>query len=180
MLVRMKRTVFESLEDRALVRACIEPALSVIRGKDMGVKSDVYRKLTEGQQRLMLFQIFYGHSRSAAEFYWFASDYLSTPELWGKMKVALAGYGCGALLEVFGEIENALGSRIEQAALPGGKEITVLDLDQNRELLVSVTHLFEHYLTAAGEAVGKIAQHIRSQPEDYLMLDDDKSTASST
>jgi hypothetical protein len=180
MLVRMKRTVFEVMEDRALVWACIEPTVSRIRGKDENVKSGVYMELTAGQQRLMLFQIFYGHARSAAEFYWFACDYLSDSALWEKMKAALTCYRCGSMVEVFGELENALALRMEQRRQPGGKEVTVMDLEHDRELLTEMTRLYELYRTAAGEALGLIAFHIRSCPEEYLLLEDNSSAAATS
>lgn len=177
MLVRMKRTAFEAMEDRALVWACIEPTISRIRGKDTDVKSGVFADLTEGQQWLMLFQIFYGHTRSPAEFYWFACDYLSNVGLWGRMKAALEGYGCSSLLQVFGEIEGALASRVERSLQPGAREVTVLDLDNDPELLSAVSRLYERYRAAAGEALSKIAWHIRRHPDDYLVLEDDRSSA---
>lgn len=171
MLVKMKQEMWETLEDRALVWACIEPTMMRVRGKSLDVKADVYQGLTQGQQTLMLFQIFYGHTRSVGEFYWFACDYLSMPNLWERMKEGLRHCGCWELLNVYGEIEGLLAPKVKAAAA-NNREITVLDLEHDPHLRMSVLPLYEKYRAAAGEALLQFAAMIRRSPEQFLDMSD--------
>lgn len=58
MLVKMRRQVFDSLEDTALRGACFEPFIPKIRGKDDTVKLQVYKELTTGQKALFMFNAY--------------------------------------------------------------------------------------------------------------------------
>lgn len=64
MLVKMKRTQFNSLDHITLAWKCIEPTIQQIRGKNLNVKSQVYAQLTQGQKALLMFWILYGHTRN--------------------------------------------------------------------------------------------------------------------
>jgi hypothetical protein len=172
MLVKMKQAMWETLEDRALVWACIEPTMMRARGKSLNVKAGVYHGLTQGQQMLMLFQIFYGHTRSAGEFYWFACDYLSMPNLWERMKEGLRYCECRGLLDVYGEIERLLEPKVKEAAA-SRREITVLDLEHDPNLRMSVLPLYEKYRAAAGGALLQFAAMIRRNPEEFLEVSED-------
>jgi hypothetical protein len=80
-LVKIRRQEFDSLEDAALGRACFEPIIPKIRGKDNVVKAQVYKQLTTGQQALFMFNAYYNHaSNSLAEFYWWTAYYPAQPK----------------------------------------------------------------------------------------------------
>jgi hypothetical protein len=171
MTIQMKREEFEALDDRALVWACVEPIISRIRGRSPDIKSGVYQTLTPDQQALVLFQIYYGHSRSAAELYWFTCEYLSQPELWGRIKETVKARECRALWDAYILLERRLLTGVEKAKAEG-RVITVLDLDRDKGLVKDMNGLLEVYRLAAQDAIRQWASLIRSNPGGYMKLEE--------
>lgn len=171
MLVEMKKSALASMGDRTLVWACIEPSVSKARGRGLDDKSEIYQGLTPGQQALFLFQIFYGHARSPAEFFWFACEYLAQDRLWSGMKTSLAVFGCDRLVTIYGEIERSLKPFVEKSIMDG-REITVMDLERDPGLLADANRLYGLYRTASAEALTRMASYIRSRPEEFVRMTD--------
>ena len=106
MLGMIDRQVFDSLEENALIWACIHPLIHEIRGKDPIIKIGVYSSLTKGQRALLMFQILYGHtSDSAAEFFGMA-DMLSIKGIWGELQNSMRYFGDDTMLSLLQEMEE--------------------------------------------------------------------------
>lgn len=107
MLGMIDRHVFDSLEENALIWACIHPLIHEIRGKDPIIKTEVYSSLTKGQRALLMFQILYGHtSDSTAEFFGM-QDMLSIKGIWGELQNSMRYFGDNQMLSLLQEMEEA-------------------------------------------------------------------------
>ncbi|WP_025852102.1 hypothetical protein [Paenibacillus ehimensis] len=167
--ITMKREVFETLEDRALLEACIEPTIRQIRGKGLRLKREVYAGLTPGQQALLMFQVLYGHAHSEPEYYWFVSHYISLG-VWSEVKAGMRYFGDEAMLRIYEETEAAVEAKNRQPD-GGWRHFAVMDLDGDAELAASVARLFARYHQAAPETIRRIGERIRSIPGEFAALE---------
>lgn len=168
MLVKMRRQVFDSLEDTALGGACFEPFIPKIRGKDDTVKLQVYKELTTGQKALFMFKAYYNHaSQSLAEFYWWSAHFLAQPKAWPEIKAGLRYFETYAMLEVLEELEEILEAKIH----PNGFDVSYKDLDQDSKLLSSISSLNTIFHEISPATLKKVGAHIRNNPNEFLQLE---------
>lgn len=170
MLVTMKRPVFDSLDHAALVWACIEPTIEQIRGKDLTVKSKVYKQLTTGQRALLMFWFLYGHARWTAEFYWIVSYYISELKVWSGIKNGIRYFGDEAMFRIYEEIEGVLEARSQE--IGESREVSVLDLDDDPKLFTTVDRIHEMYHKITPETIKRISMYIRNNPNEFVLLED--------
>lgn len=76
----------EDVHSKQLSWLCIKPMLVSVRGRDMAAKTEIYRKLHEGQQALFLFYSYHNHTKSLAEFYWFSAYNIIEIKSWNGIK----------------------------------------------------------------------------------------------
>ncbi len=171
MLVRMKKQLFDWLNDTELGWACLEPAIQKIRGKDNTVKSQVYSELTPGQQALLMFKSLYGHAHSVAEFYWFASYFLADMKAWPAMKRGIQFFGDEAMLQLYESIQAVIEAKNLQ---PDGtwREAAAMDLDDDGELRAEVDRIFTMYHEIAPYTLKRIDSYIRNHPDQFVHLED--------
>ena len=79
MKVKIKQ---EELQSINLSWLCVQPMLLSVRGKDLKTKLDMYDQLNEGQKGLFLFYSFHNHTKTMAEFYWFAAYNINELQSW--------------------------------------------------------------------------------------------------
>lgn len=148
MLGMIDRQVFDSLEENALIWACIHPLIHEIRGKDPIIKTEVYSSLTKGQRALLMFQILYGHtSDSAAEFFGMA-DILSIKGIWGDLQNSMQYFGDDAMRSLLQEMEEAYKS---------GKT--------GRSTINSIDRKLQERMP---ESIKLICSYIRSNPGEFV------------
>jgi hypothetical protein len=76
MIPKISRVKFESLENSELIRACLEPVIRQIRGKNFDIKSGTYAQLNAGQRALLMFWVFYSHAQNGLEQFFGEVGYL--------------------------------------------------------------------------------------------------------
>lgn len=167
MLVTMQKHVFDMLDHAALVRACLEPTILKIRGKDETVKTEAYAELNSGQQALFMFQVLYGHAHTVAELYWFANYYIAEFKAWPKIKDASRFFGDDAMLQLYEELEGILEAKNRQAN-GEWRRFSAHDLDEDPELLASISRLHTSYHQLAPETLQRISAYIRANAEEFV------------
>ena len=111
MLGMIDKQVFDSLEENALIWACIHPLIHEIRGKDPIIKTEVYSSLTKGQRALLMFQILYGHTREGAAELFGMEDLLSIKGIWGELQNSMRFFGDNGMLSILQEMEDSYKNR---------------------------------------------------------------------
>jgi hypothetical protein len=167
----MRRQVFDSLEDKALGGACFEPIIPKIRGKNNTVKTQVYKQLTTGQQALFMFHVFYNHaSKSLAEFYWWSAYFLAQPKAWSEIKVGLRYFRADAMLQLLEEMEGILKARNHPNSF-GRFDVSYKDLDNDSELLASVSPLNTIFHEISPAILKRIGKYIRNNPSEFIQFE---------
>ncbi|HWO96497.1 MAG TPA: hypothetical protein VNM45_09215 [Bacillus sp. (in: firmicutes)] len=170
MLVKMRRQVFDSLEDTALGRACFEPVIPKIRGKDSTVKTQVYKQLSTGQKALFMFNAYYNHaSNSLQEFYWWSAYFLAQPKAWSEIKAGLRYFKADAMLVLLEEMEKLL-----KARNPDGVETfdaSYKDLDHDADLSSSASSLYAIFHEISPAILKRIGKYIRNNPTEFVQFE---------
>lgn len=160
MLVKMKRTAFDSLNHFALGWACIEPTIQQIRGKNLTIKSQVYEQLTSGQRALLMFWIIYGHTRNGvAQFYDEVGLLLSQIDIWSELKKGLDHFKDSEMISLIGEMENLY------RALDGNK------YSDDSEFHATLNRLDSALQKIIPSTFKKISDYIRNNPSEFVQLD---------
>jgi hypothetical protein len=169
MLAIMSRRAFETMDDAALIWACVEPVIAKIRGRDHGVKEAAYAQLTAGQRALMMFQVLRGHSSSGLEEFFRLVPHLPSREgIWRALRKAMRYFGDDAFAQLLLEIEadyrafmnTSADAGIEGSCAPGNRE----------ESLQAVQRHDPPLREAISGAEGLIAARIRSDWGEFLEL----------
>ena len=162
----MSKREFDAMPDGELGAACFEPIVPLIRAKPAQAKQDVYRELTQGQQRLFMFHVYVDHAKHAPEqFYWWTAHYAAQPYAWAELREGLNAFGANALAMLLEETKAALKDPIEGAA-PG-------DLDKDSALSEAMNALYAEFLRVMPDAAARVGRAIRSNPTDFVELRDE-------
>ncbi|WP_413300163.1 hypothetical protein AA0X95_17805 [Bacillus sp. 1P10SD] len=168
MLIKMKRQVFDSLDDSALPKACFEPIIPMIRAKDGVVKSTVYKQLRTGQQRLFMFNAYYNHAKnSLAEFYWWTAYYLAQPKAWSEIKAAVEYFNLNEMWELLEKMETFLKEKLNTSSLEKF-EISYNDLDRDPQLFSYFNSLNTQFIEISPAVLKQIGKVIRNTPTDFI------------
>lgn len=170
LLVKMRRQVFDFLEDTALGRACFEPVIPKIRGKDGTVKTEIYRQLSTGQKALFMFNAYYNHaSNSLPEFYWWSAYFLSQPKAWSEIKVGLRYFKADAMLVLLEEMEKLLKAKSPDEFKTF--DASYKDLDHDSELLSSAGSLYAIFHEISPAILKRIGTCIRNNPTEFVQFE---------
>ena len=168
MLIKMKRQVFDSLDDSALPKACFEPIIPMIRAKDGVVKSSVYKQLRTEQQRLFMFNAYYNHAiNSLAEFYWWNAYYIAQPKAWSEIKAALEYFKLNEIKELLEKMEVFLKKKLNPSGLEKF-EISYSDLDRDPQLFSFFDSLNTQFIEISPVVLKQIGKVIRDAPTDFI------------
>jgi hypothetical protein len=175
MVVTMKRQDFDSLEPVALAWACIEPTIQQIYGKDFQVKSRVYDHLTTGQRALLMFHVLYGHTpNGVAEFYSLIPYLPGQSAIWAELKAGMNYFGEDAMLRLVEEMEEVysiLEARKQQEGTEW-RDVGVMDLENDPELLKSIDRLDANYHQIAPATLKRIGTYIHNNPREFVQIED--------
>ena len=173
MLVMMKRKVFDSLDDAALESACVEPTLQRLHaGISPAVKSQVLAQLTAGQKAQFMFRVLYAHlGNSVVDFYCWVSYLLAEARTWSGVKGGLRYFGDDAMLRLLEETESFLEVRNRQGDA-GWRDAFPQDLDDDAELIASVSRLNATFHEIAPTTLRLIGGYIRNNPGEFVQFDD--------
>ncbi|TLS36976.1 hypothetical protein [Pseudalkalibacillus caeni] len=155
-----------SMENEESLWKVIEPVILKIRGKSYDVKSSVYNQLTRGQQSLMMFRVLYDHGKdSVTEFYlWMSLLVGEQPATWKEIKRSFLYFQDNDML---GFLEKTEREFTENFLLQGSEPRQLLDGKKEQ----IVTDLYEDFLRIVPGTKGLICAHIRSHPDEFLLLE---------
>lgn len=180
MIVHMKRQEFDSLAHETLYKACFEPLILVYKNRiakqtienSSMVQEQFYKQLTNGQRALFVIQVYYDHaSTSLTEFYWWSSYFMAQPKIWSAIKAGLQYFGDDTMFQLIEEIEVVLKKHNHPSSL---KEFTVTrkDLDDNKELLASISPLHVTFDKIAPLTIQIINENIRNNQREFIQIED--------
>lgn len=164
MRIRLKQ---EQLAQDNLSWLCIEPMLLMSRGKSITSKSDLYLQLNDGQKALYLFYAYHNHTKSIAEFYWFATYFIGELKAWNGLKIGMRFYENYEMLNLYEELELLIEStnRREDGTW---REASPSDLDNNKKLKDPLNKLYIKYNSITENTINQMNTYIRNQKEQFL------------
>ncbi|MCE5170803.1 hypothetical protein LQV63_15975 [Paenibacillus profundus] len=171
MLVTINRERFDTLDPDELGWACIGPILLQVRGKNSDIKSQVYAKLTPGQQALFMFRVLHDHARnSAAEYYCWISYLLEDVPTWSEIKHGLLYIGEEALLHHLEETERYLVERSRQNGAPFS-HAALRDIEDDTELRTFISFRYEQFLDLVPHAHVRMCSYVRTHTDEFVLFE---------
>jgi hypothetical protein len=148
---------------------CIEPILLMIRGKSLTAKSDLYHQLNDGQKALYLFYAYHNHTKSIAEFYWFAAYFISELKAWNGLKIGMRFFENYEMVNLYEELESLIEStnRREDGTW---EEASPSDLENNKELNKSLHQLYLKYNSIVENTINQMNTYIRNNKEQFAFF----------
>ncbi|WP_236343293.1 hypothetical protein [Paenibacillus plantiphilus] len=171
-MATMKRNEFETMEDQTLCSACFAPLISAFKNLRVsgGDERAFYGSLTDGQQALFMFRIYYDHAiQSPEELYWRSAYYHAQPAIWSSLKNTLPLIGELGILQLVEEIEGFLVGR-DYARSLDCFDATVQDLEHDPELLSSFNAFYGRLQLVTSSSFTSLAGYIRTHANDFMQL----------
>jgi hypothetical protein len=181
MLLKMKRHEFDLLTTDGLSKGCSELLIKIYKNRMAQenihipeTKEHFYEQLTEGQQALFMFYVYYNHvSKSYTEFYWWSAYFLAQPKSWSAIKNSLAFFNDEPMLLLLDTIKLEL-KRHHCPLTIDSFTITREELDANKEL-----HAFfksHHVLLEkiSSQTIRKINRYIENNLDEFVEINQDK------
>jgi hypothetical protein len=157
----------EQLAQDNLSWLCIEPMLLTIRGKSLTAKSDLFHQLNDGQKALYLFYAYHNHTKSIAEFYWFAAYFISELKAWNGLKIGMKFFDNHEMVNLYEELESLIESTSRRAD-GTWQEASPSDLENNKELNESLNQLYNKYNSIAEISIIQMNNYIRNHKEQFV------------
>lgn len=152
----MKKHELMMLDDERLIWVCVEPVISKARGKSGSEKLKVYRQLSDGQRALFMFQVLHGHMEHGTNgFYDYIAYLVDQMDVWSALKSGMRYFGSDGMLDLIGKMEEGYARRAEGRL----DEAITEEMDEIYRKLIPVL-------------LRGIAERIRSQPDDFLRLEE--------
>ncbi|MEK3922491.1 hypothetical protein [Paenibacillus sp. FSL K6-2393] len=159
----------EDVHSKQLSWLCIKPMLVSVRGRDIAAKTEIYRKLHEGQQALFLFYSYHNHTKSLAEFYWFSAYNIIEIKSWNGIKNGMHFFHLDEMVTVLDQIESLITdkNRVDEV----WREVLPTDLEKDPILLQRTEALYAAYQTVAKVAIAHMNEIILQDQEMYLEIE---------
>lgn len=168
LLAKMTTETFNSTELSDLPKACFDHLIPLIRGKSGAIKNDVYSRLTQGQQALFMFKIYYDHALdSCSEFYWWNAYYMAQPPIWEGIKSRISLSDADEMLALLEKMETVL-KQYEHPRSFEKFDASLQDLEKLPELREAIEPIHEDFKEISSEVLSKIGSYIRSHPEQFI------------
>jgi len=180
MLVKMNRQDYELLTRVDLSKGCFEPLINVYKGRMKEetsipiseMKEQFYKQLTEGQQALFMFYVYYHHvSKSIPEFYWWSSYFMAQPKSWSALKASINYFDDDSFVSLLDKIELVL-KRHDHPATLEAFTITREYLNFNKELQESNNSLYDEFNKIAPMTICKINKYIENNLQQFVEIYD--------
>ena len=153
----MNRHELVKLEDEKLIWACADPVIQKVRGRSGLEKLQVFRKLGDGQRAVFMFQVMYGHMEHGVNGFYHQVSYLAEQmNIWPALIMAMRYFGFDEMIDLIGKMEDDYAGKADGRA---DKAITQKLDDVYRNLIPA--------------AVKAVAERIRSNPADFILLEDE-------
>lgn len=180
MLVKMNRHDYELLTRVDLSKGCFEPLINVYKGRMKEeasipiseMKEQFYKQLTEGQQALFMFYVYYHHvSKSIPEFYWWSAYFMAQPKSWSALKASIKYFDDDSLVSLLDKIELVL-KRHDHPATLEAFAITREHLNFNKELQELINSLYDEFNKIAPMTICKINKYIENNLQQFVEIND--------
>ncbi len=169
-MVKMKQAEFDELSDEELGRACVEPMLLSIRGKDNVTKTQMISSLNRSQQALCMFRIMYDHAKnSVGEYYAWIAYLLQAPGYWSGVMGGLRYFEDQKMMQLLEDTKLVIEERSRELNKPI-ESVSINDLDQDRELSEKVDRLYAKFKEIASSSMKLISTFIRSNPQNFVTI----------
>ncbi|WP_405172069.1 hypothetical protein MHI12_07950 [Paenibacillus sp. FSL H8-0280] len=159
----------ENVHSKQLSWLCIKPMLVSVRGRDMAAKTEIYRKLHEGQQALFLFYSYHNHTKSMAEFYWFSAYNIIEIKSWNGIKNGMRFFRIDEMVTVLDQIERLITDKNKVGE--DWREVLPMDLEKDPILFQRTEALYATYQTVAQAAITHMNEMILQNQEMYLEVE---------
>ncbi|MEO2214501.1 hypothetical protein ABGV40_26895 [Paenibacillus amylolyticus] len=159
----------EDVHSKQLSWLCIQPMLVSVRGRDMAAKTEIYRKLHEGQQALFLFYSYHNHTKSLAEFYWFSAYNIIEIKSWHGIKKGMRFFRLDEMMTVLDQIESLITDTNKMGE--AWREVLATDLEKDPMLLQRTEALYAAYQTLAEAAITHMNKMVLQNQEMYLEVE---------
>ncbi|MFT8351798.1 hypothetical protein [Clostridium saccharoperbutylacetonicum] len=179
MLITMKLKEFKSLDSQELGQVCFQPMIQAYKSKmtqqhggdDATFKSQFYKQLTQGQQALFTFFVYYSHAtKSTSEFYWFSNYFKKSSILLG-IKDGLKFFKDNKMIQIIEELEVILESRDLRESITM-EEDSYSNLEKNPELLKSISQIHTMFNKIAPTTLKLIGAYIKNNPHEFVQFEE--------
>lgn len=173
LMVQMKSHEFNSLDEVSLGTAYFQPLIQAfkevrMRGEDEGI---FYAGLTEGQQKLFIFRVFYNHVyHSPEELFWWSAYFLAQSPKWRALKNSLEVHGDEGAVRLLEDIESLLTAKGYSQSLDKF-EVSRSDIAEDSELLDLFNEFYDRFQSQSVIIHQRIAQFIRTHPEQFVHVE---------
>ncbi|TMD61668.1 MAG: hypothetical protein E6I91_17315 [Chloroflexi bacterium] len=135
------------------------------------MKPQVIAQLTNGQKAQFMFRVLYNHTgNSVVDFYCWVSYLLAEARTWSGIQGGLRYFGDVAMLRLLGETESFLAAK-NRLGDAQWRDAFPQDLDDDAELLASVSRLNATFHEIAPATLKLIGAYIRNNPNDFVQFD---------
>lgn len=173
MLVVMKREQFDSFERDQLGRACIEPVLHKVRGKNPEVKAQVYQQLSLGQRALFMFHVLHDHAHgSVTEFTCWIAHTLEEFSYWIGIQAGLRYFGQEGMLGLLDEMKLVLEERNQRLGKTMA-DVTPQDLEEDAGLFQTVSRIYTKYKEISPQTLQVIGTFIQGNPAEFVCFEEE-------
>ena len=107
-LVTVRTAELTSKDDWSLIWTCVSPFVLKVRGKDSLTKMSMYRHLTEHQQRLFIFTVYYNHARQSIDDFIFYSKLMLENNQWDELTKAMGFFGDANMASLLDRIARGM------------------------------------------------------------------------
>jgi hypothetical protein len=175
----MNSRELDSLPKDGLSYVCFEPLIQAYKarvseqstGDGSTVKEQFYKELTNGQQALFSFHIYYNHaSKSLTEFYWWNAYFMAQPTTWSAIKSGLNYFGGGTMLHILGDVEVTLKESNHPVSLDGFN-VTREDMMRDQNLLDSIKLLHAAFVEASPATLQLINAGIHNNLNEFITIE---------
>lgn len=168
--MKMKQAEFDGMSDEELGRACVEPMLLSIRGKDFVTKTQTISSLNRSQQALCMFRVLYDHAKnSAGEYYAWIAYLLQAPGYWSGVMEGLRYFEDESMMQLLEETKLFIEERNRESNKPM-ESVSLNDLEQDCELSEKVDRLYSKFNEIAQSSLKLISTFIRSNSQDFVTI----------
>jgi hypothetical protein len=168
-----------SMPPEKLGAFCFRPMIGAYKEKmsvteledSAAVKEQFYNELTNDQQALFSFFVYYYHAVDPLdEYFWWNAYFLAQPKIWSATKAALNYFDDNVQLQLLEKVEGAL--------LSWGQPTSLVDFHTKREdlakqeeWLAAMSSFHLSFLEAAPNSLRLIGAHILTRPESFFDLE---------
>lgn len=171
MRIKLSQEVLQNMDRSHLAWTSIEPAIKSVFGKNLAFKSEVYQQLNAGQKVLFMFYVYHNHTKSAAEFYWFAWYLIHELKAWQALKTGTQLVHDNEMLSVYEDIERMIEAK-NRSHEGIWREALASDLELDQELSQAAAELYSVYQRAATIYIDRLNNYVNDHLEDFVEMED--------